>query len=150
MQQSWHTLNTILDSITALQADRHHSLDSPEIKEFAKSFEKSLQPCIQELSESSIRLVSLIEDSLEELERAEAMWRSKVRIANADTAKIWEQITILTGLSIKIKQLGNEHQKNATYQSEIACEQIFDTLIKKISPLISRISAISYKISATI
>ncbi|MDJ0648825.1 MAG: hypothetical protein QNJ60_08970 [Xenococcaceae cyanobacterium MO_188.B19] len=131
MQQPWQTLNTILDSVTALQEDQYHSIDSLEIKESAKSFETSLQPCLKELSESSTRLTLLLENSLKELEQAEAIWLSKARIANTDTFKIWEQLTILTGYSLKIKQLGNEFKATAIDKAEIACQKIFKKLIKK-------------------
>ena len=131
MQQHWQTLNTILDSVTALQEDQYHSIDSPEIKESAKSFETSLQPCLKELSESSSRLTSLLENSLKELQQAEAIWLSKAKIANVNTSKIWQQLTILTGYSLKIKQLGNEFKITAMDKAETACQKIFKKLIKK-------------------
>ena len=130
MQQHWQTLNTILDSVTALQEDQYHSIDSLEIKESAKSFETSLQPCLKELSESSTRLTSLLENSLKELQQAEAIWLSKARIAKVDTSKIWQQLTILTGYSLKIKQIENELQQSAIDKAETACQKIFKKLIK--------------------
>lgn len=131
MQQTWQTLNDILKSIAELQADEYDFINSLEIKESAETFSQSLQPCLQELLESSNRLNSHIDNSLKELKQAEAIWLSKARIANADTSKIWEQITILTGLAIKMEQLADESKKAAINKSEIACKEIFKKLIKQ-------------------
>lgn len=131
MQQTWQTLNDILKSVTKLQADEHHSINSLEIKESAETLSQSLQPCLQELVESSNRLNNHIDNSLKELKQAEAIWLSKARIANADTNKIWQQITILTGLAVKMEQLVDESKKAAVNKSETACKEIFKKLIKK-------------------
>lgn len=130
MQQYWQTLNNILDSVNALQKDKDNSIESPEIKESAKSFETSLRPCLQELSESSARLTSLLENSFKELQQAEDIWLSKNRIANADTSNVWQEITKLTGYYLKINQLGNESKKSATNKAKIACKKIFNQLLK--------------------
>lgn len=130
MQQTWQTLNGILKSFAVLQADEDGSINSLEIKESAETLSQSLQPCLQELQESSNRLNNHIDNSLKELKQAEAIWLSKARIANADTSKIWQQITILTGLAVKIEQLADESKKAAIKRSEIACTEIFKKLIK--------------------
>ena len=131
MQQTWQTLNGILKLVTELQADEYHSINSLEIKESAKNYSQSLQPCLQELLESSKRLNEHIENSLKELKQAEAIWFSKARIANADTAKIWQQITILTGLAIKMEQLADQSKKAAIDKSEMACQIIFKKLVER-------------------
>lgn len=130
MQQTWQTLNKVLRSVTELQADEYHAINSIEIKESAKNYSQSLQPCLQELLESSNRINFYLENSLKELKQAEAIWFSKARIANADTTKIWQQITILTGLAVKMEQLAHKSKKAAINKSEIACQEIFKKLIK--------------------
>lgn len=131
MKQSWQTLNDIINSINALQADRYHSIESLEIKESANKLETSLQPCFQELSASSQRLNELIENSLKELEQAKSIWKSKEKIANANTTKIWSEITILTGLSIKTKSLSRKYKKSAHDKSNEICSEIFRKLTDK-------------------
>lgn len=130
MKQSWQTLNSILDSVTALQENQYHSVESLEIKESADSLQKSLQPCFQELLKSSNRLDNLIDESLKELEQAESIWISKEKIANVDTAKVWQEITILTGLSNKIKTIADEQKKYAIKEIEKTCQAIFNKLEK--------------------
>ena len=131
MKQSWQTLNNILDSVTALQDNQYHSVESLEIKESADSLKKSLQPCIQELLESSNRLKDLIDKSLKELQQAEALWMSKEKIANVNMAKVWQEITILTGLSNQIKNIADEQKQSAFKEIEKTCQAIFHRLERK-------------------
>ena len=131
MREYWQTINSILDSVTALQENRYHSVESLEIKESADSLQISLQPCIRELLDSSNRLNCLIDDSLEKLEQAKAIWISKEKISNVDTAKVWQEITILTGLSAKIQCLANEQKNYAIEEAEETCQAMFNKLEKK-------------------
>ena len=128
MKEHWQAIHTIIDSVAALKDNQYHSVNSPEIKESANNFEKSLKPCLQELSESSIRLQSLIADSLEELAQAEDIWHSKERIANSCTSTTWEELTKLTGYSVKLKQLKKNHKSFLLEKSTNKWQQIIEEL----------------------
>ena len=128
MKEYWQALNTIFDSVAALQDNQYHSVQSLEIKESAINFKKSLKPCLQELTQSSIRLQSLIEDSLQELAQAEDIWHSKERIANSCTSTTWEELTKLTGYSIKLKQLEKQYQSSLLEKAAKIWQTIIEAL----------------------
>ncbi len=131
MKEHWEALHTIIDSVAALKDNQYHSVNSLEIKESANNFEKSLKPCVQELTQSSIRLQSLIEDSLKQLAQAEDIWHSKGRIANSCTSTTWEELTKLTGYSIKLKQLKKQYQSSILEESTNKWQQIIEALKKR-------------------
>lgn len=99
------TFQNITQSVEQLLTDDHNSL---EIKQSATSLSQSVQPCFEELKQSATRLKNLVQGCFDDLHYAEDVWNSKPKIAEASKPEIWEQLGELSGLDIRILQLGSQ------------------------------------------
>ena len=104
MNEYFKVLQGVNQSTTQLLMGEYHGLVSLEIQDAARSLQKSVQPCLDELKESALKLQKLLDTSLKTLDHAEDVWQSKQRIAEASQSVIWEQIADLTGTHFKIKK----------------------------------------------
>ncbi|MEB3188910.1 MAG: hypothetical protein VKL42_01030 [Snowella sp.] len=104
MNEYFKVLQQVNQSTTQLLAGEYHGLVSLEIQNAARSLQKSVQPCLDELKESALRLKQLVNTSLETLDHSEDVWQSKQRIAEASQFVIWEQVADLTATHCRIKK----------------------------------------------
>lgn len=109
------TLQNITQSVEQLLTDDHNSL---EIKQSATSLSQSVQPCFEELKQSATRLKNLVQGCFDDLHYAEDVWNSKPRIAEASKPEIWEQLGELSGLDIRILQLGSQCRVQAVEEAK--------------------------------
>lgn len=93
-----------------LLADEHQSL---EIKQSATQLSLDVEPCIQEIKESALRLKGFLHVCFKDVSHAEDVWKSKPRIARASPVEVWEQIGELSGCDVRIRSLGKQGQYDA-------------------------------------
>jgi hypothetical protein len=74
MNEYFNTFLNLDKSIAQLLKDEHNSL---EIKQFATSLKKSVQPCVEELKYSAVKLNGLVQGCFYDLYHAEDIWNSK-------------------------------------------------------------------------
>ena len=115
MNDYFNTFQTIEQSVEQLLAGEQNS---PEIEQAATSLRKSVQPCVEELKQSSARLKQLVQVSFEDLYQAEDVWNSKPKIAEAAKQEIWEQLGDISGRSIRIRNLANQCREDAVKQAK--------------------------------
>ncbi|XZN93339.1 MAG: hypothetical protein ACM65M_11165 [Microcoleus sp.] len=101
-----------------LLADEYKSL---EMKKSATSLSVDVQPCIQEIKQSALRLQALLQVCFKDVSDAEDIWHSKPRIAQASSVDIWEQIGKLSGCDARIRNLG----KHGKYEAVVKVRQIW-------------------------
>lgn len=101
-----------------------------ELKQSATQLKESVQPCIEELRQSASRLKQLVQVSLNELERAEDVWNSKPRIAQAPKLEIWEHIGEISGRTFKIPLLGSQCKSEALKQAKESWKKRYELLKK--------------------
>jgi hypothetical protein len=104
MNEYFKILQGVNQSTAQLLLGEYHGLVSLEIQDAARSLQKSIQPCLDELKESALKLQQLVDTSLKTLEHAEDVWQSKQRIAEASQSAIWEQVADLTGTHFRTKK----------------------------------------------
>lgn len=114
MNNYFNTFQNITQSVEQLLNDDDNSL---EFKQSARSLNKSVQPCIEELKQSATRLKRLVLVCSDELYHAENILLSKPRIAEAAKHEIWEQIGEISGRSIRIRHLGIQGKDEAVRQA---------------------------------
>jgi hypothetical protein len=115
MNDYFNTFQTIEQSVEQLLTGEQNSL---EIEQSATSLRKSVQPCIEELKQSSVRLKQLVQVGFDDLYNAENVWLSKPRIAEAAKEEIWEQLGDISGRSIRIRNLANQCREDAVKQAK--------------------------------
>jgi len=93
-----------------LLADEYKSL---EIKHSATQLSVDVQPCIQEIKQSALRVKGLLQVCFKDVSHAEDIWNSKPRIAQASSVDIWEQVGKLSGCDARIRNLGNQGKYEA-------------------------------------
>lgn len=93
-----------------LLAEEHQSL---EIKHSATQLSLDVEPCIQEIKQSALRLNGFLQVCFKDVSHAEDVWNSKPRIARASPVEIWEQIGELSGCDVRIRSLGKQGQYDA-------------------------------------
>ncbi|GAB4551489.1 MAG: hypothetical protein Tsb0014_45710 [Pleurocapsa sp.] len=130
MNQYFQVFQEMLHDIEALQNEEDNFLNSQEIKRSAQNLNKLIHPCIKEIKQSSSNLNKLIDSNLIELDKAQDIWESKERIINMPQSEIWQQLAILTGLHIKIKQLGDRNKKETLQKAEKIWHQKIEILRK--------------------
>lgn len=128
MNEYLRAFQNIGQSVEQLLTDEHNSL---EIKQSSESLSKSLQPCIEELKQSAARLKGLVQVGFDELDRAEDVWNSKPRIAQAPTHEIWEQIGELSGRDVRIRRLGEQCKAEVVKQAKDFWNERVERLRKK-------------------
>jgi hypothetical protein len=104
MNEYFKILQGVNQSTAQLLLGEYHGLVSLEIQDAARSLQKSIQPCLDELKESALKLQQLVNTSLKTLDHAEDVWQSKQRIAEASQSAIWEQVADLTGTHFRTKK----------------------------------------------
>jgi len=110
MNEYLRVFRDITQSIEQLLADDRNSL---EIQQAATSLKKSVQPCLEELKQSAIKLNRLVVSCSNELYQAESVWLSKPRIAEAAKQEIWEQLGDISGRSTRIRLLATQCRDEA-------------------------------------
>lgn len=85
MNDYFKMFQNIDQSVEQILTDEHHSL---EIKQSTTNLGKSVQPCFKELKQSVNNLKELVQECSNEVYRAEDVWNSKPRIAQATTYNI--------------------------------------------------------------
>lgn len=115
MNEYLKAFQDITQSIEQVLNEQHHS---SEIKKSARSLRASVEPCFDELKQSAARLETFVQKSFSDLDLAEDVWHSKPRIAAAATQEIWEQLGELSGLHLRIQQLGNQGKDEAIKQAK--------------------------------
>ncbi|MBD0344323.1 MAG: hypothetical protein ICV63_05720 [Coleofasciculus sp. Co-bin14] len=128
MNNYFNAFENIDQSVEQLLTDEHNSL---EIKESAISLRKSVEPCFEELKQSASRLKRLILVGSDELYRAENVWLSKQKIAEAAKQQIWEQLGEISGRTSRIRILGNQCKSEALKQAKESWDEKVERLIKK-------------------
>ncbi|UNU22498.1 hypothetical protein [Microcoleus vaginatus] len=93
-----------------LLADEYQSV---EIKQSATQLSLDVEPCIDEIKESAIRLKGLVQVCFKDVSHAEDVWNSKPRIAGASPVDVWEQIGELSGCDVRIRSLGKQGKYDA-------------------------------------
>lgn len=93
-----------------LLADEYKSL---EIKHSATQLSVDVQPCIQEIKQSALRVKGLLQVCFKDVSHAEDVWNSKPRIAQASSVDIWEQVGKLSGCDARIRNLGKQGKHEA-------------------------------------
>lgn len=110
MNEYFQTFQNITESVEQTLKAEPNCL---EIQQAATQLKESVQPCLEELRQSASRLKQLVQVSLNELERAEDVWYSKPRIAEASKLEIWEQVGEISGRVYKIPLLGSQYKSEA-------------------------------------
>ena len=128
MNDYFNTFQTIEQSVEQLLTGEQNS---PEIEQAATSLRKSVQPCIEELKQSSARLKQLVQVSFEDLYQAEDVWNSKPRIAEAAKHEIWEQLGEISGCSFRIRNLATQYREDAVKQARQSWYKQVEYLRKK-------------------
>ncbi len=128
MNNYLNTFENITQSVEQLLKDEHNSL---EIKQSATSLTNSVKPCIEELKKSSTKLQELILVCSNDLYHAENIWQSKPMIASAAKPEIWEQLGEISGVSIKIRQLGIQCKNEAVKQAKESWNKEIEYLRKR-------------------
>ena len=82
-----------------------NSQNSSEIKHITDRFSHSIQPCINEIHQSSARLKSLIDNCLEDLKYAETVWENQPTVLAKPSNETIEEIGRLGGCSLKISEM---------------------------------------------
>ncbi|MEP6519641.1 hypothetical protein [Microcoleus vaginatus] len=93
-----------------LLADEYQSV---EIKQSATQLSLDVEPCIDEIKQSAIRLKGLLQVCFKDVSHAEDVWNSKPRIAGASPVDVWEQIGELSGCDVRIRSLGKQGKYDA-------------------------------------
>jgi hypothetical protein len=124
----FNTFENITQSVEQLLKDKHNSL---EIKQSATSLRNSVKPCIKELKQSATKLKELILVCSDDLYRAENIWQSKPMIASAAKLDIWEQLGEISGVSIKISQIGSQCKNEAVKQAKQSWNKEIEYLRKR-------------------
>jgi hypothetical protein len=124
----FNTFENITQSVEQLLKDEHNSL---EIKQSATSLRNSVKPCIEELKKSATKLQELILVCSNDLYRAENIWQSKPMIASAAKPEIWQQLGEISGLSIKISQIGSQCKNEAVKQAKESWNKEIEYLRKR-------------------
>lgn len=115
MNDLFNTFQNFDKSSEQLLIDEFNSL---EIRESATAFKNSVEPCIEEVKQSVSRLEKLVLVCFDELDRAENVWLSKPKIAEASKHEIWEQVGEISGCCFRIRQLASECKQEAIKQSD--------------------------------
>jgi hypothetical protein len=115
MNDYFNTFHNIEQSVEQLLTGEQNS---PEIEQSATSLRESVQPCLEELKQSSVRLKQLVQLGFEGLYHAEDVWNSKPRIAEAAKQEIWEQLGEISGRSFKTRLLRNQLKSQAVEQAK--------------------------------
>jgi hypothetical protein len=128
MNDYFNTFQTIEQSVEQLLTGEQNS---PEIEQSAISLRESVQPCIEELKQSSIRLEQLVQVGFEDLYRAEDIWNSKLRIAEAAKDEIWEQIGEISGSSFRTRNLATQYREEAVKKARQSWDKQVEYLRNK-------------------
>ncbi len=108
-----------------LLTDEYKSL---EIKESATNLSVDVQPCIQEIKQSALRLKGLLQVCFKDVSHAEDVWNSKPRIAQASAVEVWEQIGRLSGCDARIRNLG----KHGKYEAVVKVRKLWNDQATKL------------------
>lgn len=132
MNEYFKILQEVNQSTIQLLAAEYHGLESIEIQDAAKSLQESVEPCLDELKQSALKLKELVNTSVKTLDHAEDVWQSKQRIAEASQSAIWEQVADLTGTHFKIKGIKKKIEKDKSEIPKIVGDSL-DSLEKIIA-----------------
>ena len=108
-----------------LLADEYKSL---EIKHSATQLSVDVQPCIQEIKQSALRVKGLLQVCFKDVSHAEDVWNSKPRIAQASSVDIWEQVGKLSGCDTRIRNLG----KQGKYEAVVKVRKLWNDQAAKL------------------
>lgn len=89
---------------------------SVEIKQSATHLSRDVEPCVEEIKQSALRLKGLLQVCFKDVSHAEDVWNSKPRIAQASPVDVWEQIGELSGCDVRIRSLGKQCQYEAVFK----------------------------------
>ncbi|XZO00595.1 MAG: hypothetical protein ACM65L_19020 [Microcoleus sp.] len=118
MNEYLKVFQAIIQFSDRLLADEYKSLG---MKQLATSLSVDVQPCIQEIKQSALRLQALLQVCFKDVSHAEDIWHSKPRIAQASSVDIWEQIGKLSGCDARIRNLG----KHGKYEAVVKVRQLW-------------------------
>lgn len=110
MYEAFKIIQKVADYTDQLLADECHSISSIEIKQSAKSFQKSVQPCFKETKQFAASLNTHLQQCLKDLNNAEDVWSSKQKMADASSLAILEQIGILAGYQNRLPEMARRHK----------------------------------------
>lgn len=110
MYEAFKVIQKVAEYTDQLLADECHSINSIEIKQSAKSFQKSVQPCLKETKQFAASLNTHIQQCLKDLNNAEDVWSSKQKIADVSSLTILEQIGILAGYRNRLPEMARRHK----------------------------------------
>jgi hypothetical protein len=105
MNEYLNVFQTITQHAEQLLADEYKSV---EIKQSATHLIIDVEPCVQELEQSALRLKGLLQTCFKDISHAEDVWNSKPRIAQASPVDVWEKIGELSGFDVRIRNLGQQ------------------------------------------
>jgi hypothetical protein len=128
MNEYLKTFQDMTQAVEQLLTDEHNSL---EIKQSATSLGKSVQPCVEELKRSAVKLKGLVQGCFYDLYNAEDVWNSKPQIAEAAKDEIWEQIGEISGRSIRIRNFAAQCKGEAIKRANKSLDERVDFLRKK-------------------
>lgn len=118
----------ITQSAEKLLGGEFHSVESPEIKQTAVDLTQAIQPCFQQIRESTNKLKPLVKKCLDELDHAEDVWNSKARISTTSTTEIYEKLAEILAAHIQVKLLGETNKNSAIQVVEEAWNKRFKSL----------------------
>lgn len=128
MNESLKQFQSIKNSVKSLINNKNESV---EIKSSAFNLKNSVDICLKEMRESAERLQSLTKSCYQDLEQAEDVWDSKARVLAVSQAEIWEQITELTAIDGRIRQLQEHCQTQVIQEIITSWEECFESLKAK-------------------
>jgi hypothetical protein len=105
MNEYLKLFETINQYAEQLLADEYKSI---EIKQSATHLILDVEPCVEEIKQSALRLKGLLQVCFKDISHAEDVWNSKPRIAKASPVEVWEQIGELSGCDVRIRSLGKQ------------------------------------------
>ncbi|MEP0871188.1 hypothetical protein NDA01_15365 [Trichocoleus desertorum AS-A10] len=110
MNEHLRIFQSIEQSVDQLLKNEYSSIESREMKGTATNLNASIQPCIQEIRLSALKLKELIKPCFQNLIEAEDVWNSKLRITETSRDKIWQEIGEISAYHFRIQKLAT-HQK---------------------------------------
>ncbi len=128
MKDYLHALKNVHQSIDDLLVK---SENSSEIQQFTDYFSKSLEPCFDEIQQSSTKLKQLIETCLKELEDTEELWNNQPTLSETDYNQTMEEIGRLAGCSFKVTEAVKKYQVTIIETLKSAWQKDFKELNDK-------------------
>ncbi len=125
MNEYFQTFQNITESVEQTLKAEPNCL---ELKQAATQLKESVQPCLEELRLSASRLKELVQVSLNQLDRAENVWNSKLRIAEVSKLEIWQQLGEISGRVYKTPLLGSQYKSEALKQAKQSWNERYEFL----------------------